>query len=81
MLPGVLEPGGEVVEGVPPRDVVHQESPRGAPVVGASDGPERLLTRLRAGTSRHGDILNRGYSIKTQISQYIGGLVKGKSAL
>ena len=48
MLPGVLEPRGQVVEGVPPRDVVDQEGAGRAPVVGASDGPERLLTGLRA---------------------------------
>ena len=63
MLPGVLEPGGQVVEGVPPGDIVHEERSGGAPVVGARDGPERLLTRLRGhsgtcgGRGRGGTVL------------------------
>ena len=53
VLPGVLLPCGEVVEGVPPRNVVHEESPRGAPVVGTRNGTECFLTRLRTRTSSY----------------------------
>ena len=46
MLPGVLEPRGQVVEGVPPRDVVDEEGAGRATVVGPCDGAESLLARL-----------------------------------
>ena len=53
MLPGVLEPRGQVVEGVPPRDVVDEEGTGRATVVGARDGAERLLARLGNNDSHH----------------------------
>jgi len=43
VLPGVFQPGGQVVEGVPPSDVVHEEGASRAPVVRPGDGPKRLL--------------------------------------
>lgn len=43
ILPHFLEPAGQVRERVAPRDVVHQQGPRSAAVVGARDGLERLL--------------------------------------
>ena len=43
MLPRVLQPGGQVVERVPPRDVVDEEGARRAPVVRPRDGPKGLL--------------------------------------
>lgn len=46
VLSGVLQPGGQVVEGVSPGDVVHKERSCGPPVVGAGDGSERLLSSL-----------------------------------
>ena len=46
MLPRVLEPRGQVVERVPPRDVIDQEGARSAAVVRARDGAERLLAGL-----------------------------------
>ena len=46
VLPRVLEPRGQVVERVPPRDVVDQEGARSAAVVRARDGAERLLAGL-----------------------------------
>ena len=46
MLPGVLEPRGQVVEGVPPGDVVHEEGAGRAAVVGTGDGAESLLAGL-----------------------------------
>ena len=46
MLPGVLEPRGQVVEGVAPRDVVDEEGAGSAAVVGAGDRAERLLAGL-----------------------------------
>mmetsp|Transcript_23456 Transcript_23456/g.69088 ORF Transcript_23456/g.69088 Transcript_23456/m.69088 type:complete len:208 (-) Transcript_23456:116-739(-) len=45
VLARVLEPRGEVVEGLPARDVVDEEGARGAAVVGPRDGPEGLLAR------------------------------------
>ena len=47
MLSGVLQPGGQVVEGVPPGYVVYKERPCGPPVVGAGDRSECLLSSLR----------------------------------
>ena len=41
----VLQPGGEVLEGVAPSYVVHEQRARGAAVVGARDGAEALLPR------------------------------------
>ena len=46
MLPGVLQPRGEVVEGVAAGDVVHQEGAGSTAVVGAGDGAESLLAGL-----------------------------------
>ena len=46
VLPRVLEPRGQVVERVPPRDVIDQEGARSAAVVRARDGAERLLAGL-----------------------------------
>ena len=46
VLPGVLQPGGQVVEGVPPGDVVHQQGPSRSPVVRSGDGPEGFLASL-----------------------------------
>ncbi len=37
VLPGVLQPGGQMVEGVPPRDIVDQQSASRATVVGTGD--------------------------------------------
>eukprot|EP00227_Mantoniella_beaufortii_P021557 CAMPEP_0197591626 /NCGR_PEP_ID=MMETSP1326-20131121/13819_1 /TAXON_ID=1155430 /ORGANISM="Genus nov. species nov., Strain RCC2288" /LENGTH=295 /DNA_ID=CAMNT_0043157157 /DNA_START=218 /DNA_END=1100 /DNA_ORIENTATION=+ len=45
MLPRVLEPAGEVVERLAPRDVVHQQRAGGPAVVAARDGAEGLLPR------------------------------------
>eukprot|EP00215_Chloropicon_roscoffensis_P008709 CAMPEP_0196639540 /NCGR_PEP_ID=MMETSP1085-20130531/2100_1 /TAXON_ID=41879 ORGANISM="Pycnococcus sp, Strain CCMP1998" /NCGR_SAMPLE_ID=MMETSP1085 /ASSEMBLY_ACC=CAM_ASM_000807 /LENGTH=223 /DNA_ID=CAMNT_0041968585 /DNA_START=143 /DNA_END=815 /DNA_ORIENTATION=+ len=45
VLPGVVKPGRQGVEGLPPGDVVHQKRPRGAPVVTSRDAPEALLPR------------------------------------
>lgn len=42
----------EVVEGLAPGDVVHEERARGPAVVGTRDGAERLLARLQAPHSR-----------------------------
>ena len=47
VLPGVLQPGGQVIEGVPPGDVVHQEGSGSTSVVRAGDGSKRLLSRLK----------------------------------
>ena len=47
VLPGVLQPGGQVIEGVPPGDVVYKERSSGPPIVGAGNGSERLLSRLK----------------------------------
>lgn len=44
VLPGVLQPGGEMVECVPPGDIVDEERPSSSTVVGPGDGPEGLLT-------------------------------------
>ena len=46
VLPGVLQPGGQVVEGVAPRDVVHEQRARRPAVVGPRDRPECLLPGL-----------------------------------
>ena len=46
VLPGVLQPGGQVVEGVPPGDVVHQQGPGSSAVVGPGDGAEGFLSSL-----------------------------------
>ena len=46
VLPGVLQPGGQVVEGVAPRDVVHEQRARRPAVVGPRDRPECLLSGL-----------------------------------
>ena len=53
VLPGVLEPRGQVVEGVPPRDVVDEEGAGRATVVGARDGAERLLAGLGNNDTYH----------------------------
>ena len=42
MLTSILQPGGQVVEGLSASDVVHQQSTSGASVVRASDGAESL---------------------------------------
>ena len=47
VLPGVLQPGGQVIEGVPPGDVIYKERSSGPPVVGAGNRSERLLSRLK----------------------------------
>ena len=52
VLPRVLEPRGQVVEGVPPRDVVDEKGAGRASVVRARDGPKRLLAGLRATRER-----------------------------
>ena len=46
VLPGVLQPGGQVVEGVPPGDVVHQQGPGSSTVVRSGDGSEGFLSSL-----------------------------------
>ena len=43
MLPCVLQPGGQVVEGVPPCDVIDEEGACRTPVVGPRNGPEGFL--------------------------------------
>lgn len=43
MLPGVLQPRGQMIEGVPPGDVIDQQRSRRSAVVGARDGAEGLL--------------------------------------
>ena len=53
VLPGVLEPRGQVVEGVPPRDVVDEEGAGRTAVVGARDGAERLLAGLENNDTYH----------------------------
>ena len=50
--PRVVEPAGEVVERVAPRDVVHEQRAGGAAVVRARDRSERLLPRLRSKRTR-----------------------------
>ena len=47
MLPGVFQPGGEVVEGVPPSDVIDEEGASRAPVVRPGDGSKCLLPSLK----------------------------------
>lgn len=47
MLPGVLQPGGQVIERVPPGNVIYKESARCTSVVRPGDGPEGLLARLQ----------------------------------
>ena len=47
VLPGVLQPGGEVVEGVPPGDIVHQQGPGSSAVVRPGDGSEGFLSSLQ----------------------------------
>ena len=49
VLSGILQPGGQVVEGVSPGDVVNKESSCSPPVVGAGDGSECLLSCLDEG--------------------------------
>merc|ERR1712184_233885 len=44
VLSGILQPGGQVVEGVSPGDVVNKESSCSPPIVGAGDGSECLLS-------------------------------------
>ena len=43
----LLEPAREVVEGLAPRDVVHEQRARRVPIVRPRDALEGLLTRLR----------------------------------
>jgi hypothetical protein len=43
---GLLEPLGEVVEGLPVGDIVHEDGRDGAAIVGSRDGFEHLLSRL-----------------------------------
>ena len=52
VLPRVLEPRGQVVEGVPPRDVVDEKGAGRASVVRARDGAKRLLAGLRRARER-----------------------------
>lgn len=47
VLSGVLQPGGQVIEGVPPGDVIYKECSSGPPVVGAGNGSKSLLSRLK----------------------------------
>ena len=58
VLPGVLEPRGQVVEGVPPRDVVDEKGAGRASVVRARDGPKRLLAGLRATRERERETIS-----------------------
>ena len=43
VLPGLLEPSRQMLEGVPPRYVVHEKGPGGPSVVRPGDGSEGLL--------------------------------------
>ena len=43
VLPCILEPIREVIEGFPASDIVHEQRARGASVVASRDGSERLL--------------------------------------
>merc|ERR1719188_1707871 len=44
VLPGVLQPGSQVVEGVPPGDVVHQQGSSCSSVVRPSYGSKCFLS-------------------------------------
>ena len=46
MLPSVLQPRSQMVERVPPRDVVDEQRASGAAVIGAGNRAERLLAGL-----------------------------------
>lgn len=49
MLPGILEPRGQVVECISSGDVVDQKGARSAAVVRSGDGTESLLAGLGQG--------------------------------
>ena len=48
VLPRILQPGGQVLKGLPPGDVVDQQGASRAAIVAAGDGAEGLLPRLQA---------------------------------
>uniref|UniRef100_A0A6B0UML4 Putative secreted protein n=1 Tax=Ixodes ricinus TaxID=34613 RepID=A0A6B0UML4_IXORI len=43
VLASILQPGGQVIEGVPPGDVIHEESSSGSPVIRSCDGAKGFL--------------------------------------
>jgi hypothetical protein len=47
MLPRILQPACQVVEGFPTRDVIDQQGTSSTPVIRPRDGPKGLLPRLQ----------------------------------
>ena len=61
----IVEPCCEVVEGLPPGDVVHQQSTSCPTIVGPSNGPKGLLASLRGeGTPTVACLHSQGRSFK-----------------
>jgi len=63
VLPGVLQPGGQVVKGVSASDIIHQQSSGCTTVIGAGDGAECLLPSRVPDLKRDRLLINRDFFI------------------